>query len=182
MFYRLGGDHSGSQAPWRGWFLSALLDLLCEILLDRPLQEGWDHALIRLESLIRDPHVPPPVKGLVTPGNGEPSFRVLQNLVRKLSADSEKRNEWMDEVSPSWKALTLDAQKAKIQPLLESTDLQVVEIRGSTRVVLSGNAFRIQNNAGHELMVLEKKAKELLEPNLEFVMESLEDKNKRELR
>lgn len=163
-------------------FFRPLLDTLCKVLVGRPLQEGQDHALVRVEALLRDPSIPPPVQGLVTFKNCDPAFRVLEALVRKLGPLSDKRNEWVDGIRPEWKELSFDEQKIKIQPLLEGTDLEVLEIRHSTRVVLSGNAFRVSKYAGHELMLLERKAKELLEPNLEFVMESLEDKNKRELR
>lgn len=161
-------------------FFRPLLDGLCEILIGRPLAEGLDHAVIRLETSLRDPKAERPVKGLLTPENGDPAFKVLQSLLRKIPCDREARNEWMDGPQATWASLSLVQQRAKLEELLKDTGLNVIEIRHHTRIVLTGDQFRISPNAGHELMVLEKKAKETLDPSLEFVLESLEDKNKRE--
>jgi hypothetical protein len=175
-----------------------VLDKLCEVLVNRPLQEGSEHGVLRLEFLMRSKSVTPPVLGLVTPTNADPIFKTPLALVRacystllKEKRISEIWNNWEDPTSVDWVNLSDEAKIQAVQmALLESSrtnqlpynDLDVLLIKHNTRVVLMRKSYSGSFIFGKHLMLLEKELKARLNPSLELVLESLEDKNNREKR
>ena len=61
--------------------LSAVMDILCEIVTKLPLHEVREHAVVRLEYRLRDPRVRPYVAGIVLPHNADPLFQKVQDYI-----------------------------------------------------------------------------------------------------
>lgn len=177
---------------------AAAIDLVCALLVKRPIQEGAEHAVIRLETQLRDPSVAPPVKGLVTPENADPIFKLPTKLVRSLFREYLKAtkseptwNDWEDPMSVGWVSYPAEDKVNRVTKaladLLKEKNLpyapfEVLSIKNDYRVILVQQKQSNDALFGHHLMQLEKELQKRLEPRLELVLESLEDKNHRESR
>lgn len=178
--------------------LAVLYDRLCDILLERPLQEGAEHATIKLEQQLRDPEIPHPIRGLITPENADPIFAVPLRLVRDLydqyrvkTGTPRQWNDWEDPPSSEWSDWTDEEKISSVARVLQHgieelklaiPRLDVLQIKNGKRVVLAHSIASTHPAFGHCLMQLERRLKDRLEPHLELVLESLEDKNQRESR
>ena len=186
-----GARHAGAEGPLR-----AMLDVLCgAILPNRPLQEARDHAVIRLEALLRDRKLPPPVRGVVTPFNADPSFERPQRMLRALfKAYAEKTgkaaqpNFWDDGPCEAWRALSSAERLARARAAvadgcrelgLDKDGVEAIEMIGETRVVLAHVPAASAPHFAPAMMRLEKILKHALDPRIEIHLESLDDKNRR---
>lgn len=178
--------------------LAGLMDLLCSEILNRPIQEGAEHGLIRVETSLRDASVEPPVKGLITPQNADPIFAIPTKLIRnafkdylRLTKSTLGWNDWEDPMGKEWLSLSVENKAALVSKVLPElaalhklpyTHFEVLTIKNDYRVILvQQNEFN-EARVGHDLLVLEKALQNKIEPRLEIVLESLEDKNHRETR
>lgn len=182
--------HQGALGDQR-----AFLDALCRLAEGRPLRELSEHGLIYLEHELADPTIPHAIRGLLTPENADPLFAWGQSLVRDVygqyrqtAGEENQKNFWSPRPSPTWMGLgPVDRHKRVQAALLESlkelglTDIKVelVEITNATRLVLSVAEAASKQAFGHQLMRVERWMKARLEPQLELILESLEDRNKR---
>lgn len=180
----------------KGAFLP-LIDRLCDIILDSPLQEAAEHGTIRLERVLRNLNVPPPVQGLVTPDNADPVFLLPKRLIRdvyqqwrSIHATEEGWNDFDRPLSVRWQRLSDEEKIAQINsalpPILSElkipySDVAVLEIRGQ-RLFFARNDFAKLSRSGADLMAIERELKKRIEPGLDVVLEGLEDKNRRESR
>lgn len=185
--------HSGAQGLEAG-----LLDLLCKELVGRPFQEGAEHGPIRLEYALREPGVPLPVKGLLTPDNADPIFHLATKLVRNafhtyLKATGKKIewNEWEDALTAKWAALneadrvalaTKELNQIAQDLKLPYTNFPVINVRHDVRLTIALDANASNPKYGMYLMQLERELKKRVDKRLELCLEGLEDKNNRESR
>ncbi|HEX4048188.1 MAG TPA: hypothetical protein VH309_10160, partial [Elusimicrobiota bacterium] len=182
--------HSGAAGALRG-----ALDGLCGLLPGRPLREGRDHALIRLEALLRDRSVAAPAAGLVTPRNADPVFAVPEKLIRAAYRDWAAKtgaepgwNFWDDSPSDAWLKLTAEERlsRAKAAVLEACRELgvpeagvEVLDVLNGCRLVLAAAPETVKPGFAPRLMRLEERVKSKLDPRLELQLESLEDRNRR---
>ncbi len=176
--------------------LKPFLDCMCEIMINRSIQDLYDHGVIRLEYRLRDHDAPLRVKGLFTPDNSDPVFIKIKNIVRPLykefiaSTNKEvKRNFWDDTASVEWKKLDIATKKEKLQSSLNTafqslgftftSSPEVVDIKDDIRIVLHIDDADKKLNVGSKLIYLERILKSDLDDRLELQLESLSDKNKR---
>lgn len=172
---------------------AGLLECLCNVAEGRPLAEIREHGALRVERLLRNPNLPPPVPGLVTPKSADPEFAWLHDFLSQLNSASilPKVNTWIDPPSSQWatqsSAEQLDLINTSIPMVLPAVGWQgrpprAVAIEHRSRVVLSYDTTRDIRNEGGALMALERTLKHTIDPCLEIVLESLEDRNRREER
>lgn len=174
--------------------MKAVMDCFCEILQNRTLQEGADHAGIRLEWRLRDHKMPRKVRGLLTPENSEPLFGIAENMVRHIYTDylkatgqESKRNFWRDPVPGDWLELAYEDQVKKAQAkLIEGCrmmglqeDVQVVKLLNNTRFVLSYVQDKTKPDFAWAMIKLEKWLREQFHFEVELQLESIEDRNRR---
>ncbi|MEK8019661.1 MAG: hypothetical protein VSS75_022535, partial [Candidatus Parabeggiatoa sp.] len=62
----------------------ALLEALCQLIEGLPIQEIYDHGLLKLEYALRDQQQPLPVSGIINRFNFDPLFQLPQHLIRQL--------------------------------------------------------------------------------------------------
>jgi hypothetical protein len=172
----------------------AILDLLCARAIQRPIRDLSEHGLISVEYEMRDPQVSHEVKGLLTPENADPSFQLPLQLARgiykkyiELHGSEDGKNFWSPRPQEDWQKLgPIEKHKRTQKALLDacatlnlkSEGVEIVEIRDSTRVIISV-AAEDKQDFGNLMIQMERILKRTLEPQLELLLESLEDKNKR---
>ncbi len=190
----LEAKHSGAQAA----FLP-LLDRFCDVLIGCPIQEGAEHGTLALERMLRNPYVPPPVQGLITPLNADPIFTVPQSLARDIYLQwrnaegiqgiDEAWNDFERPCSERWLKMTTETRLKDIADLIPLIvrdlkipyeGLEALAIKGDSRIIFARNDFSKLPRSGQDLLVIECELKRRLEPRLEIVLESLDDKNHRE--
>ena len=185
--------HSGATGPLR-----ALLDGLCEVMEQRPLHEAHDHAVIRLETLMRDKTAPRPVTGVLTPRNADPIFETPQRMVRSLYAKyaslkklKPEPNFWDDIPAEGWRSLPPPEKLARAKAAVleacrslkvSSEGIEVLDVIGDARLVLAYGPATGQISFGETMMRLEGLVKRRLDPRIELQLESLEDRNRRAAR
>lgn len=182
--------HSGATGDLRG-----ALDGLCELLSGRPFQEGRDHAVIRLESRLRDRSLPAPTIGLVTPKNADPVFEVPQKMLRAAYAAWAAKtganpgwNYWDDLPSAAWLALSTDTRLVRARAAVHEGcrqlgvyegGVELLEILSDCRIVLAATPETLKPGFAPLMLKLEGLVKSRLDPRIELQLESLEDRNRR---
>jgi hypothetical protein len=164
----------------------ALLEGLARALENKPIQEGADHAVLALEHSLRDPAVPPPVPGVVTPENAGPAFALMQKLARALLADYRARTGYSDTqnffdrpVGAQWaahsEAQRLNAVRAALEP--HAGQVSVVGLDGPKRVVVRF-VDSLDSQARQGLLVrLEDHLRKTVEPTLQLTAQTKADVN-----
>jgi Fe-S cluster biogenesis protein NfuA len=182
--------HSGAKGAHQ-----AILEGICTLAPGRTLREISEHGMIYLENQMRDPKVSHPIKGLLTPENADPAFELPLALTRSLyekytetAGRPKGKNFWSPKPRAEWAALSAEEQQRRIETALTTIapqlnlgtgKVEVVEVRALTRVVASISGFAPGPAVGSTLMKIERLLQQMLEPQLELILESLEDKNKR---
>lgn len=156
-----------------------VLEGLCRAIENKPIQEAADHAVIALEFSLREPALPPPVPGVVTPTNAGPAFALPQRLVRGLLAQyraatgpGDTRNFYDRPIGPRWAELDEPARAAAVRAALDARKLtdtiEVVGMDGPKRVVVQF-ARPLPNAEQQQLLVdLESHLRDVLEPTLQL--------------
>jgi hypothetical protein len=166
--------------------LRPMLDRLAALLVGRPLQEGVEHGVIRLERSLRDPQAAPPVKGVVTPENADPLFVICLRLVRGLAAGGE--NAWRDPLPEQWLSLVEEeksrqaaaALKAALADLgLPDPGLELVGLKSQRRLVVTYPSSPANKYWHYHLIDLERALRARLGFDAEIQLEDIADRNKR---
>ena len=174
-------------------YVKAILDVLAAQLLNRPFQEGSEHGLIRVMHALRDYQIPLHVKGLVTPENADQSFHLPMQLLRSAFKNFQEKhpnikNEWRDAIAQNWLSMPIPeriqaAQKEMISTAqkmgLQTTGVEIVQIKNDTRLVLSLKQDINFPSFGNKLIQIERALRAKFGAELEFQVEGIEDRNKR---
>ncbi len=165
-----------------------LLQMLCSILENKPMQECSDHALIRLEFALRDHSAPLPVPGIVQPENADPAFSLPQRLVRGLAAAFREKtghpqaaNRFVTSAPLAWQKLSDAERAAALQTMIDGhpagAGVHVTQVESGQRGVVS---FEIElDNAGKQsrLAQLENWLKEEIDNSFQLLLEPKKDQN-----
>jgi len=159
-----------------------LLEVLCGLLVDRPIQDCAEHATIYLEHRLRDTAHPHAVPGVLHPDTIDPAFRLCTRLVRDAAgaycADTGYafgENMYDPPPSTAWKALSRVEKRGRVEAALadilsnlglSSADVALISVGDDNRVSLDclGDAPRPVN--GHLLMRIEAGLKVKVEETL----------------
>ncbi len=173
-----------------------VLERLCRLSIGRPLQEVAEHGLIYVEFEMRDPNIPSPVPGLLTPQNADPAFAAPALLARQcfeafaksVGIVEPERNFWSPRAGEIWSSWSETQKKDALDGAIKEIsakhrwfDLRF-EVRGivDTKITVSFATTAMNGAAiGHAMLVLEKELKALVEPQIEVALEDIEDRNKR---
>lgn len=165
-----------------------LLETLCRVMEGRPIQECADHAAIYVEHALRDPAQPSPVRGLLTPETADPTFLIVQSLVRELRAaygektGSRSTVNFYDAMpSEAWRRLS---EPQRLQRLQESVDkrewgkqLRLLGIQEQKRVVVGFSSDLTSGEQQETLVRLENMLREEVEPTLQILLQAKSDTN-----
>ena len=174
----------------------AVMERLCRISIGRPIQEASEHGMIYVEYGMRDTKFESPVKGLLNCENGDPIFNIGKFLIRdcyrqfqQTKATDSSKNFWYPSANESWVSKSFEEKKEMIQGAINDAQalykffdlrFEVLEIQQETRVVVSVSSGRMNSSQmGHAVMKVELELKKHVEPQLELILESTEDRNKR---
>lgn len=165
---------------------SGLLELLCQLIEGRSIQDASDHAVIELECRLRRSHVRRAVPGIVLPENVSAAFespkRLLRALLRAYRArhgDRRTHNFHAAPASPQWRQLQESERIARIQAAIDShpsgVGVKVIRLEGLQRFIIEFDPQA--SRAGRGLLELERHVKATVESTLSLSLESRADQN-----
>lgn len=166
----------------------ALLEGLCSTIEGKPILESSDHAVLYLENQLRDHSMTPPVQGLVSSVNCDPSFAMPLYLVREIFAGyraatgyDSVENFYLKSSSPGWRSLSDQERRDAISQALKSFEselvCQLVDLEGDRRVVVGIVNQPPAGVFGHLLMQLETHLQEQVESTIEVHLPAKADLN-----
>ena len=164
-----------------------LLELLCQLIEGRPIQDASDHAAMYLEYRLRGRNGHRHLPGIVMPENVAAAFHLPVRLVRGLLETYRGRTGYQQtqnfyDAPPSlqWRRLSEHDRINMIQKAIndhpEGQGIQVVRLEGLQRFIIEciGNSSR----TGSSLLNLEKHVKVSVEPTLHLYLKPRVDQNK----
>jgi len=165
-----------------------LLESLCRGMEGRPIQDCADHAVIAVEHSLRDPAMALPVRGLLTPDNADPSFNLLQSLVRDLRNAYAQKTGFTSTVnffdarpSEAWRRFTDAERVEKLQGMIDmwgwGERLRVLGIQEQKRVVVGFSGELASGEQQDVLVKLEDMLRQNVEPTLQLLMQAKSDTN-----
>jgi hypothetical protein len=186
-----GVTHQVVAAAFRGATTGeqrGLIESLCRVMEGRPIQDCADHAAIAVERAVRDPAEAPPVRGLLTPENADPSFALVQSLVRDLRTEYARKTGFTSTVnffdaqpSEAWRRLSDDQRMEKLGEAIGKGGwgerLRLLGIQDRKRVVVG---FAEDAGSGEQqqvLIQLEELLRREVEPTLQLLMQAKSDTN-----
>lgn len=169
-----------------------ILETLCRVVVDTPMQEVSDHAAIYVESTLRDRDQSPPVPGIVSPDNSDRWFatvlratRDLARRYRELTGKEPEENLFQRETGPAWAKADPQERVRLVQGAMESLSREMgfgqaprtVRVDDDTKVTVEFETHLAPAVAQHRLMRLERGLQARVEPALQLYLEELKDKN-----
>ena len=168
-----------------------LIEMLCDLIVDAPIQEVADHAVVSVEHALRDHTMSPPVSGIVLPVNADPMFGNLEGIVRRLVGQYNETtgsrsgpNFFQRPPSPAWREMAPDARAARVQKVVDElvneygySGIRVLRADESARVTVRFEESVRGVLAQDRLRRLEIGLRARLEPTLQVYLEELKDRN-----
>lgn len=171
-----------------------LLEGLCRIIENTPIQDASDHGVIKLEWLLRDHLQPNPVAGISNVFNFDPIFKMPMDLIRQLHAKycqetgfKETKNFWDGTISSNWRLASDDDRLKRLQvaidqhPDQERLNAAKVKVTGVDRMIkvsllVEGDIPPFEK--AKLILSLEKYLRHAVEPKLQIYQEMRKDLNK----
>lgn len=171
----------------------ALVTGLAHASVGRGIQDSSEHAVIRLENLLRDPASPRAVSGIVQPENADPAFRLPLSLIRQAYRVYREKTgykpEWNyadDLPSADWMSASHEERVKRILAAIPDTcaetgirrdQVHVAGIDLDTRVTLELPAGIDPKIRQKYVTNLEAGVKSGVESRLELYLEDVRDRN-----
>ena len=178
--------------------LTRMLEILCRISEKLPLQELAEHGAIRLENYLRDPALPPVVRGIITPETAGVNFVALNEAARKLFklAQAELglqilRNTWEQPVSYTWASLNEELRIALVSESVKKylderhlvgVQVYVIGVKSDCQVYIDVEGLPGEKEKRAFCRAFEKFLKLNTEARLEVYLPTALDKLKRDKR
>lgn len=177
---------------------SLILDLLCDQIINKNIEEVADHGAIYLEYFLRSKINKKEQYGIFLPRNSGGIFNIIERNLRSSRDDFyKKRNVNKDNInkeyrviSEEWTNLSFEKQKAKIDDILEKNIFRRFNINSSDIVlnrVIQGNRleFILSDNLNgdfedNKLFKIEEIFKQKIDSSIELL--SIEEKDSNKLR
>ena len=177
---------------------SALIDLLCEQIIDKGIDEVADHGVIYLEYYLRSKDIKKRNFGIFLPRNSGGIFNVIEknlrnsrdDFYRKKGLEITKINKEYRVISNDWVELSFEKQKVKIDNILQEDIYRQFNISSDDIVlnrVIQGNRleFILSNSLkgdfeDNKLFKIEEIFKKKIDPSIELL--SIEEKDSNKLR
>ena len=191
------GTHRIVDAAFDGTkpgLMLAVLDQLCELLVDLPIQEARDHAVVRLEFALRDSAQRHPVPGIVMPKNADPLFRLPATLVNRLFDDYRTSTGYQPAMNffdpgprAAWAALSPAEREQRLTEVIAKNGLALGIPPEEVHIVESKHAYAVTIRFGDRLEIPAKRAMALAlerlvrgkcDPRLEVFCEEKKDLSK----
>lgn len=165
-----------------------LLTTLAGLCIGLPILEAADHGAIKLEYSLRT-NGSRPRSGIVIAEGVDPAFNVVSALMRAILADYRKQTGFKDvhnsfDVAPGprWMQADEAGRRAQLEQAFGTAGLaehvaKIVAIEYDVRVVVALSGVPA-GQAARMLTLLERAAKERVDPRLELFLSELKDSNK----
>ncbi len=177
---------------------SIILDLLCDQIKNKHIDEVADHGAIYLEYFLRSKINKKEQYGIFLPRNSGGIFNIIERNLRssrddfykKRNIDKNNINKEYRIISEEWTNLSFEKQKAKIDDILEKNIFRRFNINSSDIVlnrVIQGNRleFILSDNLkgdfeDNKLFKIEEIFKQKIDSSIELL--SIEEKDSNKLR
>jgi hypothetical protein len=142
--------------------LSAAMDCLCELIRGLPLPEIREHAIVRLEYLLRDKSKKTPVMGIILPQNADPIFAKARSLLDRLLAKAgatpaNKINFYDRKPAPAWKAMAAEEREQACRIVAEAHSAGLLGYEQGIRVVDAHRPYAVTVKFEGEAPVAQKR-------------------------
>ena len=142
--------------------LSSAMDCLCGIMLGLPLPEIREHAIVRLEHLLRDQSKKTPVPGIVLPKNADPLFAKAGSLLGALLAKAGatpagKINFYDRKPAPAWKAMAAEEREQACRIVADAHSSSLLGYEQGIRVVDAHRPYAVTVKFEGEAPVAQKR-------------------------
>ena len=187
--------HNGSSNPT----LSKLVNIFCDIIIKKNIQEASEHGVIFLEEKIRLGNKNSLINGIILPHQAGRLFSELNSIIRSVEKKYYIKNNQSPEInkdyfktSEKWKSLDLNEKKKQIMSIINQEfvlkeiitkeSIQINKIENNFKIFFDINKdFREVQAKTNILLQLEKKLK-MLDDTLEVFVEEIIDQNKLRLK
>ena len=177
---------------------SAILDILCDQIINKSIDEVADHGVIYLEYYLRSKAIKKQNFGIFLPRNSGGLFNLIEKKLRDARDDFYKKrglakpdiNKEYRAISENWTNLSFEKQKVKIQNILEENIFRQFNISSDDIIlnrVIQGNRleFILSDNLkgdfeDNKLFKIEEVLKEKIDSSIELL--SIEEKDSNKLR
>jgi hypothetical protein len=180
--------HDGAMPP-----LSGVLDVFCQEIEGKPLQEAADHGAIYALERLRGDALARPVPGILTPRSAGSAFTCCEKLIRSIMAEHSRKtgdrdiaNFWNPPISAEWRAKSDAERIAALQVItskfsaargLTPDALRISEIDKTRRVVVEFGPEISYLDKPELLMRLEMDIRQTTGDRLELFMAEAKDSN-----
>lgn len=178
-------------------YRSKLIDLFCDFLKNKGIQECAEHSVIYLENYLRPISIATKVQGILLPGKAGKDFFTLEKSIRKIFKDYQKKmnyvekinkeyfnsnKEWLSKDNNEKIKLITNFLNLNVYPELNisSEDLKVVKIESENLIILDiSEKFKKLNNTSKNLLInIESNIKKNIDTRLEIFILPRKDGNK----
>lgn len=174
---------------------AALLEKLCSLIIGLPVDEAYDHGVIKLEFALRGRYGERPVQGIVLPRNADPMFSLPERLLRDAAGQYFEKagikrgdNSYDPGPSEAWRQMPDAERVRRLQEIFaaECSDipgfdpamLRITEIEFDVRITIEIDDDALPPKKKPDLMRrLESAVHEHLDPRLELAYMVMKDNN-----
>ena len=155
-------EASGFEPKAASPSLSAAMDCLCGIMRGLPLPEIREHAIVRLEHLLRDKSRKPPVTGIVLPQNADLLFAKAGSLLDALLAragaiPAGKINFYDLQPAPAWIGMTAEEREQACRDVVDAHSAGLLGYEQGIRVVDAHRPYAVTVRFEGEAPVAQKR-------------------------
>jgi hypothetical protein len=178
-------------------FETIIVDLFCETIMNKDIQEAYEHGLTYLENKIRPNNINKIIEGIIMLDKHIEIIKELKKGFKKLYYTAKEKFNYEDRInknyssaSENWMSLSLKEKETTIINLIEkkispkfnldTNDISLNSIEGDVRINIniSNNFQKLQNSTVNYLIAIEEMIKNSIDQRLElFTIEAI-DANK----
>jgi len=175
-----GGEEDGKNL---------LLEYICKIIINCPIQECSDHGAIKLEYKLRDHTKKTNIPGIITINNIDPAFKIPNILLRKLLNDYREKhnynsteNFYFSPISEQWKILNKKERLELVKKIMNESQFYkfttIERLEGATKLVVSFKDDQTSMVKRNRLLDIENFFSNKLNINFELYLQAKIDQNK----
>ncbi len=178
-------------------YVAKLIDLFCEFLHEKGIQEASEHSVIYLENYLRPDEMNKKINGILLPRKVGKIFFIFETSIREIFKKYKQKTNYMEKINKDYfnahinwisknekeKIFALDnILNKKILPSLKisSKDVSVAKIELDNKVILNiSDNFKKMNEKRENLLIkIENNIKKYIDRRLEIFILPKKDENK----